>query len=87
MRKMLLGFAMLGAAMALDASPASARDYPFCIKGRDYPPGIGECSFPSYPACQTYAAGRYAYCDVNPFFHRAEGEPRRRSRRIVREVY
>lgn len=48
--------------------PATARDYPFCIKGCDYGAGRGDCSFSSYQQCQATASGRLAYCDANPYY-------------------
>ena len=60
--------------------PAAARDFPFCLKGCDF--GNGDCSFVSYQQCQATAAGRDAWCDVNPSFHQGrEPQPNRYSRR------
>lgn len=70
MRRFLLTASCLGALVsiaALAGSPAQARDYPFCIKGYDYP-GSGDCSFDSYEQCQATASGRLDYCDANPFY-------------------
>lgn len=85
MRKVLLAMMALSALSCIDVSPAAARDYPFCIKGRDYP-GNGDCSFPSYAACAATASGQYAYCDRNPFFANNYA-PRPRPRRVYREAY
>ena len=71
MRRFLLTASCLGAMVsiaALAGSPAQARDYPFCIKGYDYPPGSGDCSFESYEQCQATASGRLDFCDANPFY-------------------
>lgn len=55
----------LGAASALDATPASARDYPYCAQGRGF--GIpGDCSYTSFEQCQASASGRNLSCNINP---------------------
>jgi hypothetical protein len=56
------------AACAINAAPAAARDYPYCIKGCDYGSSLGDCSFASYQQCQASASGRLAYCAANPYF-------------------
>jgi hypothetical protein len=56
------------AALTSSASPAAARDFPFCIKGCDFGAGLGDCSFSSYQQCQATASGRDATCDANPYF-------------------
>ena len=63
-------FAMFAVAVisVLDPAGATARDFPFCIKGCDFGGGRGDCSFSSYQQCQATASGRDAYCDVNPYF-------------------
>ena len=64
--------------------PAMARDYPYCIKGCDFDAARGDCSFSSYRQCQATAAGRDAWCAVNPDFNaKAEmrGDRDRQSRR------
>ena len=71
MRRFLLTASCLGAMVSIAAlvgSPAQARDYPFCIKGYDYPAGSGDCSFESYEQCQATASGRLDFCDANPFY-------------------
>jgi hypothetical protein len=85
MRHLFLALAAVAALTCIDTAPAAAQDYPYCIRGRDYT-GYGECSFPSYAACQAAASGRFAYCDINPFYHRPP-EVRRPHRRVYREVY
>ena len=70
-RWFLLAASCLGAVLSMSvlaAAPAQARDYPFCIKGYDYPSGTGDCSFDSYEQCQATASGRLDYCDANPFY-------------------
>jgi hypothetical protein len=76
MRAALLALMTLTAISAIDVTPARAGDYPFCIKGKDFGSSIGDCSFTSYQQCQATASGRYAYCDVNPFFHAYAGVER-----------
>jgi hypothetical protein len=59
---------------------ATAREFPFCIKGCDFGGGSGrgDCSFSSYAQCQASAAGRTAWCDANPYYGaRAELQPTR----------
>ncbi|MBB5046350.1 hypothetical protein HNR60_001095 [Rhodopseudomonas rhenobacensis] len=88
MRAALLALLALGAVSAIDTTPAEARDYPFCIKGKDYAQVLGDCSFSTYQQCQATASGRYAYCDTNPYysFGAVEQEPQpRRSRRHYRD--
>jgi len=71
----LLAVAAAGALSLVASGPASARDYPYCVRGGGY--GYpGDCSYTSYAQCQASASGRRAYCDVNPLF--AFGEQRRR---------
>jgi hypothetical protein len=73
----LVASATLGLFLALGATTAMARDYPFCIKGCDFTAGPGDCSFVSYQQCQATAAGRTAYCSTNPYFHGAAETPSR----------
>ncbi|NVN86341.1 MAG: DUF3551 domain-containing protein [Rhodopseudomonas sp.] len=77
MRIALIALLALGAVSAIDTTPAEARDYPFCIKGRDYDQPLGDCSFTTYAQCQASASGRFAYCDANPYYGYA-AEPRQR---------
>lgn len=78
MRRSLQAVVMCFAVMASAASPAAAREYPFCIKGCDVGAGRGDCSFSSYQQCQATAAGRVASCEANPNFSaRAELQPGR----------
>jgi hypothetical protein len=79
------GIAISFAVLAPSAAPA--RDYPYCIKGDYYINGTGDCSFDTYEQCLATASGRYAYCDVNPFYRFGADDPaayadgRRRFRR------
>jgi len=79
MRAALAALLALGAVSAIDPTPAEARDYPFCIKGRDYDQALGDCSFMTYAQCQATASGRFAYCDPNPYYQ-GNGRPEPRSR-------
>jgi hypothetical protein len=58
----------VGPVIVIDTASAFAKDYPYCIKGRDWLSPVGDCSFSSYQQCQATAPGRLAYCDVNPFY-------------------
>jgi hypothetical protein len=86
MRTELLALLALGSVAAIDATNSvEARDYPFCIKGRDYDQALGDCSFMTYQQCMASASGRYAYCDSNPFYSYAtEPQPRQRGQRARR---
>ncbi|EFI50186.1 DUF3551 domain-containing protein [Afipia sp. 1NLS2] len=85
MRKLLFAALALSAYASLDITPAAAQEYPYCIRGRDYP-GFGDCSYPSYAACAAAASGRFAYCERNPFIQRVPDAPRP-GRRVYRETY
>jgi hypothetical protein len=81
MRSSLLAAAAVGAVTAIGIilpGPAQARDYPFCIKGRDYGTPVGDCAFDTYEQCLATASGRPDYCDANPFYAYPE-------RRVYRE--
>jgi hypothetical protein len=67
MRTLLFALVALGTLTAMNPTPAAARDYPYCIKGRDYP-GNGDCAFDTYRQCLATASGLFAWCDRNPFF-------------------
>jgi hypothetical protein len=78
MRKVIGALLVCCAASTTGALPATARDFPFCIKGCDFGGGRGDCSFSSYQQCQAAASGRDAYCDANPYFSaNAEVQPDR----------
>jgi len=85
MRKLLFAALALSAFASLDITPATARDFPYCIRGRDFA-GFGECSFPTYAACAATASGLFAYCDRNPFYRGPVAAPRQ-GRRTHRRVY
>jgi len=56
------------------ATPAAAREYPWCAQGGeyDYP---GECAYNTYEQCQASVSGRLLYCDRNPRFAYGQGTP------------
>jgi hypothetical protein len=83
MRAAILGLVGCCAASILGASPASARDYPFCITGGDFGGSVGDCSFSTYAQCAAAASGRDAGCAANPFF-KAGTDPRPDSARQSR---
>jgi Protein of unknown function (DUF3551) len=68
MRKTMLAIITVlaaGTASVVGSAPAAAYDYPYCLQGRGV--GIpGDCSYPSYAACQAAASGRALYCNINP---------------------
>ena len=66
MRRALLVLSAICAASF--ATPGTARDLPYCIKGCDYGAGAGDCSFSSLAQCQASASGRDATCAANPYF-------------------
>lgn len=65
MRRAWLALMAAGAVSA--ATPAAAREFPYCIKGCDF--GAGDCSFSSLAQCQATASGRDASCAANPYFN------------------
>jgi hypothetical protein len=69
MRRAWLALMAAGAVSAAVAMPASAREFPYCIKGCDFGGGGGDCSFVSLAQCQATASGRDAYCAANPYFN------------------
>lgn len=84
LKRLLLAAATLAALPIIDTPVAQARDYPFCLVGRDFA-GYGDCQFDSYAQCQATASGREAQCAANPYLgyydQRAgitQPEPRRR---------
>lgn len=66
MKPFLLAVLALAASAALDIGPAAARDYPYCLTGRDYA-GFGDCQFDTLAQCQASASGRQGTCSANPF--------------------
>lgn len=74
------------AAIGGSAVPAEARDYPYCLQGRQtgYP---GDCGFDTYAQCMATASGRDAYCGINPmvaFARQRMQEPAAPGRRAYR---
>lgn len=71
MRKLMmmaiLASSVFGVAAIASTTPASAREYPWCIQsgGWGYP---GECSYDTFRQCQAAASGRYVSCGTNPVF-------------------
>jgi hypothetical protein len=78
-----LAMLTISAASAFGAGAAYAQGFPYCLRGCDF--GAGDCSFTSYQQCVASAAGRTAWCDVNPDFRPAnawqQGGHARMSRR------
>ena len=66
MKPALLAFLALAASATIDIAPAAARDYPYCLVGRDFA-GFGDCKFDTLDQCQASASGREAICEANPF--------------------
>lgn len=85
MRAALLAVMAIGTLAAIGMAPAEARDYPYCIKGKQWLSPLGDCSFTSYQQCQATASGRFAYCDINPFYN-SSNEMRGESRRYRRSA-
>jgi hypothetical protein len=82
MRNAVWALMAFGAVCAIDAAPAAARNYPYCIKGCDFGGSAGDCSFSSYQQCLASASGRDATCAANPYFSQnADLQPNRSSRR------
>jgi hypothetical protein len=77
---LMVGFAVSAAV----ATRASARDFPYCIKGCDFGAGAGDCSFVSLAQCQATASGRDASCAANPYFNAKAEMQTDRSRQHVR---
>lgn len=69
MRNFLMAALAGGALAAIGMVPdASARDYPFCLRGEHYLSPLGDCSYDTYEQCKATAYGLRAYCDVNPYY-------------------
>jgi hypothetical protein len=87
MRKMQLALLTLGAVLAgfAGATPAAARDYPWCAQGGeyDYP---GECAYSTYEQCLASVSGRLLYCDRNPLVAYGQQPPQPRPHRRTRPV-
>jgi hypothetical protein len=84
MRRAWLALMAASAVSAAIAMPASAREFPYCIKGCDFGAGAGDCSFVSLAQCQATASGRDAYCAANPYFNAKAEMQTDRSRQHVR---
>ena len=69
MRRAWLALLAAGAVSAAVAMPASAGQFPYCIKGCDFGAGAGDCSFSTLAQCQATASGRGASCAANPYFN------------------
>jgi hypothetical protein len=88
MRKMQWALLALGATVLagfVDATPAAARDYPWCAQGGeyDYP---GECAYSTYDQCLASVSGRLLYCGPNPlvaYGQMQQPRPPARSKRRV----
>lgn len=65
MRMRQLMLATLATVAIAGISPAAAFDYPYCLQGFDLG-APGDCSYPSYEACQAAASGRNVFCNINP---------------------
>jgi hypothetical protein len=72
MRAAFLALMAISTFSTIAATPVEARDYPYCIKGKDWLSPVGDCRFTSYQQCQATASGRSAYCERNPFYSRAD---------------
>jgi len=89
MRKTQLLLLTLGAAFLagfVSATPAAARDYPWCAQGGefDYP---GECAYSTYEQCLASVSGRLLYCGPNPrFAYEPAPQPQPRLHRRARPV-
>jgi hypothetical protein len=82
MRNAVWALLALGSIGTIDATPAAALDYPYCIKGCDFGSGLGDCSYATLQQCQATASGLVATCVANPYFNqRADLQPNRSSRR------
>jgi hypothetical protein len=60
--------------LAVSTTPAEARDYPYCLQGRQqgYP---GLCNFSSFQQCKAAASGTNSDCGINPRFAYGAQEP------------
>lgn len=62
MRTILLAFATVAAASALNVRAAQAQGYPFCLISG---PGPGDCKYNTYEQCMATASGTGKYCQPN----------------------
>jgi hypothetical protein len=79
MRNAVLALMVLGSLGMPGIAPASAADFPYCIRGDNYESVLGDCSFATYAQCQATASGRAAYCAENPYFSRNTEQTSRKS--------
>ena len=81
--KLVVAFLTVATVGALEAIPAAAQDYRFCLEGGDF--GAGDCRFSTYQQCLASASGRAGWCQANPYFRAMNEMPQsartRRSRR------
>ncbi len=74
MRTLLAASALL---LAIGASPAMARDYPWCMRTSTNG-GNPQCIFPSFAACQATISGQGGDCIENPRIGFSQGPVRGR---------
>ena len=67
MKPALFVLLALAASTVFEIAPAHARDYPYCLTGRDFA-GFGDCQFDTLAQCQASASGRQGTCEANPYF-------------------
>jgi hypothetical protein len=79
MRAVVLAILAAGMMAAAGSAPAEAREYRFCLQTPEI--GLpGDCSYQTYAQCLASASGRYAACNLNPWYAFA-GPERSRQRR------
>jgi hypothetical protein len=81
MRGAALALMVFSGVCMLCPVPASAGEFPYCIRGDNYESVLGDCSFATYQQCQATASGRAAYCAENPYFSRSAEPPSSKSSR------
>jgi hypothetical protein len=67
--------ATLGGLSMLDATPAQARDYRYCLKQPGDAGGPGRCEYDTYAQCLATASGLVAECNINPRVAFAQQQP------------
>jgi hypothetical protein len=80
MKTIVAALLLAGSILAIAGpSPAAARDYPYCLQGRDY--GYpGNCQFTGYQQCMATASGTLSYCGITPRAAFAQQRPRYQDR-------
>lgn len=68
MRIVFFAFVTSAVVFLTGMSAASAKDYPYCMQGDDFPGGAGECIYSTNAQCHAAASGRAAYCSENRYF-------------------